>query len=394
MTPEKWQNIFDPLLWRSSPHYPLLLPLINNDLTRYPDMTAMLNPENLVNPILEAKINNFGISNIKKAWSDPETSININFSPDFKKTTITISNPNINKPDLRLPLAAFLSLIRYPYPQALPLLYTLNPNSTVDRLEAYYLLKTIKFGQPAQFQFMNTTISQSLPKATTETSAPLQNPPESWWPSGDPEQRLTTWNKMPDHVRQNLIEKTQQQPNKPAKAAKKPKPTLPTTESNSSSPTAETETPNSPPETLYTPNDWTPEQRQLYWNSLTDEQKKEYTPSMDETIKKLQRHIVPLWYKHNPEARDNEGRTMSRSKQWQEVYRLVGSRAKAGYVESKRALFAALKKNISTIQIPDNYRKNLESHSLTQQQIKEYWADLSQPARDTWLNKQLDSKRV
>jgi len=26
---EKWQNLFDPLLWRSSPHYPLLLPLIN-----------------------------------------------------------------------------------------------------------------------------------------------------------------------------------------------------------------------------------------------------------------------------------------------------------------------------------------------------------------------------
>jgi len=26
---EHWQNLFDPLLWRSSPHYPLLLPLIN-----------------------------------------------------------------------------------------------------------------------------------------------------------------------------------------------------------------------------------------------------------------------------------------------------------------------------------------------------------------------------
>ena len=26
---ESWKNIFDPLLWRSSPHYPLLLPLIN-----------------------------------------------------------------------------------------------------------------------------------------------------------------------------------------------------------------------------------------------------------------------------------------------------------------------------------------------------------------------------
>lgn len=26
---DKWQNLFDPILWRSSPHYPLMLPLIN-----------------------------------------------------------------------------------------------------------------------------------------------------------------------------------------------------------------------------------------------------------------------------------------------------------------------------------------------------------------------------